>query len=111
MSTLHIVKTDGSNTTEPFPAMFDYDRDNKRMREIVGGDIEFVWVEYEGQRTCMIVNETGAIQSPPLPVNEWATRIYHTWPAKRDGLTLEQARDAYPTVHGDVALLENVAVL
>ena len=65
-------------------------------------------VEFRGKRTCMIVNETGAIQQPPLPINEAATAIYHTYPATRDGLTPEQAWFKYPLIHGNVALLYEV---
>lgn len=81
----------------------------RRLGEIVGGGIEFVWVEYLGKRTCMIVNETGALDR--LPVNEAATSIYHTYPAKRDGVTLQQARGQFPLIYGDVALLDGVKIL
>lgn len=90
--------------------MFDYDRDRDRFKEIVGGDIEFAYVEFNGRRTCMIVNDTGSIQQPPLPINYGATKIYHTYPARRDGLSMDEAWFRYPHIHGDVALLDGIEV-
>lgn len=109
-SNLIIIRADGSSAVEPFPPVYDHDRDRERMREIVDGDIEFVWVTFNDKRTCMIVNETGAVQNPPLPINQVATHIYHTYPARRDGISMEEARKRFPPVRGDVAILDNVKV-
>lgn len=53
----------------------------------------------------MIVNETGAIQDPPLPVNKKATDIYHNASRARG-----QDWVGPPHVHGTVILYEGMTI-
>jgi len=106
MGTMKILKTDGTQTDEECVDVYEGQSSmRERLKEIVGGDIEHVHVLYEEKPAYMVVNETGAVQSPPLPVNKEASHIYHAASAKREGLTLDQAFNEYPPVHGDVAVL------
>lgn len=89
----------------PRPALFNVQDKLPTLEEMqawVGGDIEYVWVLFNGQRTPMVVNEVGAgpFGLKQLPVNERATEIYHAW-------TLSQGKprpDAL--VYGHVLVLE-----
>lgn len=112
MSKMIILKTNGDRRESVFPEIYSGQNGlRKQLQEIVGGDIEFVTVLYNDQRTTMVVNETGAIQNPPLPVNKEASHIYHTAQSRRDGITLDVAFREYPRIHGDVAILDGVKVL
>lgn len=78
MGTIHILKADGTAESKPGDRLPPFDE----LKKIVDGPIEFVWVLYKDKRTCMIVNECGSIaydKRGPLPVNQAATDIYHTW--------------------------------
>lgn len=111
MVEVKVLYADGRVEEHPFPAV--YDGTNKEagdfLRKVIGGWLEFVWVEYEGKRTCMIVHEEGALI--PLPINAAASLIYHIYPARRDGVPIWMAPMLYPPIHGDVVLLTGVTVL
>ena len=78
MGTLEIIKPSGEHWETACPDTYAGEKDFRdRLRKIVGGDTEHVRVKYNGKYIHMIVNETGAIQDPPLPENPEATRIYH----------------------------------
>lgn len=79
--------------------------DFELLRDYVGGDVELVAVLFNGQPATMIVNETGAIKTPPLPINARATAIY--WTATIKGITPAQFNPlSDPMIHGPAMLLE-----
>jgi len=99
--TIRILHPDGREETRPGNAMLP----NDEAKKIVGGWTECVWVLHQGKRTCMLVNETGAIQDPPLPINKAATEIYHQASRAR-------GRDwvGPPHIHGTVILYEGMEI-
>lgn len=106
MGTMKILKTDGTQYDEQCDDIYEGQKSMRgRLMEIVDGNTEHVHVLYKNEPVYMIVNETGAIQKPPLPVNKEASHIYHTNMAGQEGLTIEQAFIEYPKIHGDVVLL------
>jgi hypothetical protein len=106
-----IIKSDGTKVDFDCPPVYSGQAElRKRLKEIVGGDIEHVFVEYNGERACMIVNETGAVQDPQLPINLEATRIYHTYPARVNDIPLDDYFEDNPKIYGDVVLLDGVRV-
>ena len=117
------MNADGTSSEEDFPAEWAGDDPEKkaRLKEIVGSEIEYVFVLHKGKRTAMIVNEMGAILTPPLPINKKATKIYWRASVMRH---LNLSEDEYEAmfdvlwgnpdmnyIHGDVALLEGVTIL
>ena len=106
MGKMKILKTDGSKYDEECADVYEGQKPMRnRLMGIVGGYIEHVRVLYQNKYMYMIVNETGAVQKPPLPVNKEASHIYHTNMAEHEGLTIEQAFIEYPKIHGDAVLL------
>lgn len=106
MGTMRILKTDGTQFDEECDDVYEGQTPMRdRLKAIVGGDIEPVHVLYEGKPVYMIVHGEGAVLNPPLPVNKEASHIYHAWSAEQEGLTLDQAFNEFPKVHGDAALL------
>ncbi|MFP3554209.1 hypothetical protein SB861_26410 [Paraburkholderia sp. SIMBA_049] len=100
---IHWLRADGGEVIEPadrVPA-------SHTLRKFVEGDLEYVWVLYDGLRTCMVVNETGAIRMAdrdPLPVNVAASKIY----AAANG-RLGVAPDSFiPHIRGNAVLLEKI---
>jgi hypothetical protein len=74
---------------------------------IVGGATERVKVLHEGRICDMVVNETGAVQDPPLPINARATAVY--WSATRAGRTcLDFQPLTMPLIHGNAILYDGV---
>ena len=112
MGKMKIIKADGTQFDEECADTYEgQDSMRGRLQEIVGGDIEHIHVLYKEKPTYMIVNETGAVQNPPLPINKAASHIYHTWAAQQEGKTIEQAFNEMPPIHGDVALLFDCKLL
>jgi len=99
--TIRIIHPDGREETREGNAPLS----NENERTIVGGFVECVWVLHQGKRTLMIVNETGAVQDPPLPVNNKATEIYHNASRARG-----QDWEGAPYIHGTVILYEGMDV-
>ena len=110
MGMIHVIRPDGEEET--WEANTPPERG--RLQEIVGNSIEYVAVLYKRERTYMVVNETGAIQDPPLPVNEAATRIYHANNRARikrgEDLSSFGPPHTWPKVHGVVVVLEGIHI-
>lgn len=110
MSQMVIIRADGTETTEPFPKVWDGDREtSKKLREIIGGWIEYVHVLYKDKPTYMVVNEEGALMQ--LPVNLKATEIYHEATRRRTGMSKRAAMGSLAWIYGDVVVLEGVKVI
>jgi hypothetical protein len=82
------------------------------LENIVRGHIEYVHVLYEGRAVYMIVNETGAVQHPPLKINKAASLIYHNnWCQQNDMDPEDTFRlRLLPSIHGTAVLLHDVEV-
>lgn len=72
----------------------------ERLQQYVGGFVEIVSVFVGAERRQMIVNEEGSLVM--LPVNPWATSIYHCHSIAVKG---EIPR---PLIHGNAVLLINL---
>lgn len=96
----HTIYPDGLVRESEIPQK-DFPR--AMLRELVGGDIEYVAVIFMEQPATMIVNERGAIEK--LPINARATAIY--WTATIQGIT-GVAFDPLtaPMIHGIAVLIE-----
>lgn len=104
MGTIHWLRADGTQESEESEQMPQRDR----LMHFVDGHIEFVWVAYNGKRTCMIVNETGAMKTDergPLAVNEAASKIYMQTNARPDDYP-----HYAPRIYGNAVVLENIFV-
>src|ERR1700681_4342982 len=102
MGAIHVIKADG--TTESSPA--DRMPPTEELRAIVGGTAEFASVSFNGKRTCMVVNDNGAIaddDQTTLPLNEKATELFHAW-GKSQGRDTTKAWK----VHGTVVMLDDI---
>lgn len=101
---IHWLRVDGGEIIEPadrIPA-------RQTLQKFVEGGIEYVWVLYQGRRTCMVVNELGAVPTDernPLPVNLAASAIYAAASRKPD-----QPPTGLPRIHGNAVVLENIHV-
>jgi hypothetical protein len=100
---IHWLRVDGGEVIEPadrVPA-------RQTLQSFVEGGIEYVWVLYNGRRTCMVVNDCGAIaadgRNGALPVNLAASTIY----AAASGRLNESS---IPHIHGNAVVLENIHV-
>ena len=102
---IRIIHADGREEAREGTSKLPYDEE----RRIVGDPgPEVVWVLHQGRRTCMIVNECGAIEfanRPPLPVNEKATQIYHA--ARR---SFGEPCDGLAQIHGTAIVYEGIQV-
>lgn len=98
---IRIIHADGREETREGSTMLPSDE----AKKIVGGWTETVWVLHQRKRTCMLVNETGAIQDPPLPINKKATEIYHNASRARG-----QDWKGAPYIHGTVILYEGMDI-
>ena len=110
MGTVHVYYT-GNGQQE-----WEADRVPNRedLKRLVGGDIEYVSVLYKGKPTKMVVNESGAVQDPPLPVNEKATEIYHAASLARkergEDIRVLGPQRTWPKIHGVAVVLEDIHV-
>ncbi|MHB9836813.1 hypothetical protein Q8F57_018430 [Paraburkholderia terrae] len=99
---IHWLRADGDEVIDPA----DRPPQAQTMRLFVEGELEYVWVLFDGERTCMVVNETGAIRMAdrkPLPVNMAASKIY----AAANG---RLGAPDIPRIHGNAVLLEKIHV-
>lgn len=110
MGTIHVIRPDGEEET--WEANTPPERG--KLSELVGGDIEYVAVLYKEERTYMVVNDMGAIMSPPLPVNQAATRIYHANNRARiwrgEDLSGFGPPGSWPKIHGTAVVLEGIHI-
>lgn len=92
---LTVITPDGTVTHEVQPKKFEL----AQLQKAVGGYIETVgfFTKYEGKKCTAYVNEEGLITSPPLPINNFATRLW-----------LEQYTFAH-ALAGNLAILTRVA--
>lgn len=103
MGTVHVYEPDGgyrhweANTLP----------ERTELVKLVGGHLEYVHVLFNEKPTYMVVNETGAIQRPPLPVNHAATDVY--WNASRRR-GQEPNPKTWPRIHGTAVVLEDIHV-
>lgn len=128
MGLIHWMPVEGPEVTEDASEQPEYER----LREYVGGWIEYVSVLYKGKRTTMVVNEEGRLND--LPINERATEIYYAAAASqgvdladkdqreahsdalwRDRgvdpsqvLHLDPQPDKPPAIHGPAIVLEDI---
>lgn len=76
------------------------------LRELVGGDIEYVAVIFDEKPATMIVNERGGVMNPPLAINARATAIY--WTATAQGITgIAYEPLKAPMIYGTAVLIEH----
>lgn len=106
MGTMRVYKADGTMFEEPCDGIYEGQKAMRsRLMEIIGGYVEHVRVIFDGKIMALIVNEEGALMEPPLPVNETATKIYHTNVAIMSGRTFNEMRRNGPLIYGDAVLL------
>ncbi|MRV70553.1 hypothetical protein GJ700_02320 [Duganella sp. FT92W] len=98
MGRIHYLSVYGANRIEAADTVPDY----SACEDFLQGGREFVWVMYEGKRTCMLVNENGIALS--LPINRAATEIYRAWPRKKQ----MDVKDLH--IHGNAMVLEDIAI-
>lgn len=106
----HIIQVNGDVISyDNWPENIDERKDT--LKQIVGGDLEYVAVLYEGEPATMIVNELGAVADPEtnpgglLAPNARATAIY--WTATITGRTGADFKPlSAPMVHGHAVLIE-----
>jgi hypothetical protein len=98
MGCIHYLSTNGVKRTEEAVTVPDYGTCERFLQ----GAREFVWVLYEGRRTCMLVNENGIALG--LPINDAATEIYRTWPRMKR----MYAEDRH--IYGNAMVLEDIVV-
>lgn len=100
----HVIKTDGLVEVGDCGAN---GLGREEERRIVDGNLERVKVLHAGRVVSMIVNERGAVQDPPLPINARATAVY--WNATREGRTcVDYEPLSAPLIHGNAVLYEGL---
>jgi hypothetical protein len=98
VGTIHYLSANGDCHSETATAVPGRDA----CEQFLAGGRERVWVLFKGKRTCMLVNDEGALMN--LPINDSATDIYREWPRKR-GMHVEDRH-----IYGNAMVLEDIDV-
>lgn len=107
-----ILKINGTKDYIAAPKVMDGNQPDfvANLKEIVGGNIEFVWVLHDGKHCCMVVNDVGALEPDKYPMNVQASTIYFANFMKTENAPMHYAFRNLAYIHGDVVLLDGVEV-